>query len=410
MAHVPVGLPESVPAGRTGRLRRVPPAVTPIRPRDLVAGAAAHLGNRGLDSFRTEIRTFLDAASVGSYTSFRRALAACLRELSRNGEGETVLVPAFCSADYSDAIEGVGLEMVRYDIDPETLAAPPATFDGLPEDVLAVVVVNVLGYSSEMEAIVARCDESETFLVEALGYGIGGNYEGTRLGKFGDCSVLNFQQGKPIPVGGGMVVSQRPSLVFGDTGRKPVGPNVGMLGGYAVCAHPTMYGVYDRVGKPIIDRIGGVERVNTHPESKVDVQYRPPYRTMSNFQGAVGSKVLERLPHHRRKRAQTAQFYREALGETTGISHVEPVAGLSNHQWVRYPLLFDSGQLREEVRATLSDHGIEATLLYDWPPLDSTQFPGARRVQQRILTLPTHPYVDSADREHIVRLIRDAST
>lgn len=399
--------------GNRRRWRRVPPAITPIRISDIVSGIVGLRAGTGRDEFRDEIVSFLDAESAASYTSYRRALCACLLELSSHADDDRteVYVPAFCSSDFADAVEGAGLTVSRYDVDPETMSLDPAALEGLPtETALAVVAVNVLGYASPMDRIEEYCRENDIHLVEALGYAIGSEYGTERLGTFGDCSVVNFQQGKPIPVGGGMVVSRDAGLEFTDEGRPAVAPNLGTLSGYSVFGHPRMYFLYSRV-VDWLDRFDvSTTRYSTHPESKFDVAYEPPFATISNFQGTVAKRVFARIETHRRRREYTAGVYASELADCPHVRHVRPVEGLSKHQHVRYPLVIDSLELRDELRDALSDVGVEAVALYDWPPIDAGTFPGAARLQRGIITLPTHPYVDEADRRLIVRTVRDVLT
>ncbi len=396
--------------GTERRYRRVPPAVTPLRATDIAAGIAGQVSGTGLEAFRNDVGTFLDATAVGTYTSFRRALGACLFELAEKMDEDRteVFVPAFCSSDYPDAIEGAGLETVRYDVDPNTLALDTDSLETLPmENAAAVVVVNVLGYGSPMDRIETYCRENDTYLIEALGYALGAEYDGRPLGTFGDCSVLNFQQGKPIPVGGGMVVSRNGELNFDDERRSPVTPNIGVLSGYAAFGHPRLYYVYSEATE-WIERYSATEsRISTHPESKFGVPYEPPFKTLSDFQGAVAGRVFDRLETDRRQRESTAHMYATELADCRGVRHLRPVEGLSKHQHVRYPLLVEDIERRKELKSALSKAGIGTAMMYDWPPLDDGKFPGAARVQNEILTLPTHPYVDEDDRQRIVRIVRD---
>jgi len=391
--------------------RIVPPAVTPLGVDDFAAGISGHLRRNGRERFREEVRGFLGGESVATYTSIRRALADCFRRLGRNESGTRILIPAFCSTDYPEAIEGVGLDVARYDVEPTTLGAD---LDSLRErsfeDVAAVVAVNVLGYTSWMDDLAALCTERDTPLVEALGYGLGSTYRGTPLGTYGDCSVLNFQQGKPVPVGGGMVVSQRPELEFTDTSRASVSPNAPILAGYALLSKPLAYGVYARVGQRVLDALGRESQPSTHPEAKTDIEYEPPFSTFSDFQGGVGHSVFRKLADHRRQRAATAQCYSEQFDGLQPLELLTPVEGLRNHQFVRYPVLAASTELRDRLVSELRQSGIGAGGLYDWPPIDADQYPGAATLQDRLLALPTHPYVTDRDRRRIVDTVQRVIT
>lgn len=389
------------------RFRLVPPAITPLRAADIAAGCVSQLRGRGRTQFRRDIESFLDAERSATYSSFRRTLAGCFHELAAGSDRTEVLIPAFCSSDFPDAIEGVGLDPVRYDIDPETLSLDlSAVENALEEQPLALVAVNVLGYSSPMVQLADRCEAHDVPLVEALGYGFGAEYEGQRLGTFGDCAVLNFQQGKPIPVGGGMAVSQRTELRFSDDMRAAAAPNVTVLAGYTALSHPRPYYAYSRLRDALDDagRLG--ERATTHAEPKFDVAYEPPFATISNFQGAVAHRLFDRLAEHRRQRTRTATAYMNAFADCTGVSVLDPVPGLSKVQYVRLPLAADTEALRDRLVAALDAAGVQATTLYDWPVLDPAEFPGAAALQRKILTIPTHPYVDEQDRQLTIDTVR----
>jgi dTDP-4-amino-4,6-dideoxygalactose transaminase len=405
---------ERIDVGQRRRARRyriVPPAITPIGLADVAAGVLGQLRDRGRDDFRRDIEQFLDAEHTATYTSFRRTLAGCFHELATNGaDGRNeVLIPAFCSPDYPDVIETLGLRPVRYDIDPETLAAETSAIEeALGPNTLAVVSINVLGYGSSIADLAARCDRHDAYLLEALGYALGTTYEGDRLGTFGDCAILNFQQGKPIPVGGGMVASRSPELQFDDENRSAVEANIGTMVGYAALSHPRPYYLYSRV-KARLDGVGNLGvRATTHPGSTSESSYAPPFETISNFQGAIARRVFDNLDEHREHRERTARYYSDQLSDCPGVDHVVPVDGLSKLQHVRFPLVAETETLRDEIRNALGEVGIQTTKLYDWPVIDPSEFPGAGALQRTILTLPIHPYVDDRDRRLVVETVREA--
>jgi dTDP-4-amino-4,6-dideoxygalactose transaminase len=387
----------------------LPGALTRVTAGDVAAGLAAHALGRGRTQFVDEIRAFLDADSAGTYSSYRRALGAALRALAAaDASRRTVLLPAYCSSDFADAVDGVGLDVRRYDVDPETLAADVDSLrDAAGDDVLAVVAVNVLGYVSDMVALRAIADDADCFLLEALGYGLGASYDGRRLGTYGDVSVLNFQQGKPIPVGGGMAVSRHPDVTFSDVGRDAAPPNVAALAGYALVQNPRRYYAYSRLAAELDRNTDGHHHVTTHPDAKDGVAYDADatFPTMSNFQCAVARRVFARNRQERRERARNAAAYATAFGDVPQVRAIRPLQDVTDHQWVRFGLLVDSHERRNEIAYTLDAHGVGTSRLYDWPKIDADAFPGARALQRRILPLPTHHLVEDADRERIVDLV-----
>jgi len=406
-SHPPRDQPDSPVA------RELATALTPVGATDLLAGVVGQAGGGGRDAFVRAVRDHLGAASAATYSSYRRALGAAFHRLRehRDEDRSVLLLPAFCSSDFADAADGVGLDVRRYDVDPRTLAADRDSLrDVLGEDVLAVVAVNVLGFGSDMTALESICADTDAALVEAIGYSLGARYEDRPFGTFGDLSVVNFQQGKPIPVGGGMVLSQRPDLEFSDADREQSAPNVAALAGYALFSRPRPYYAYSRVVPELARLVGSSGEVTTHPGSKFDVAYDECSPTMSDFQGAVARRVFERLPETRRERAATARAYADALDGYEHVRGIGPIPGLDDHQWVRYPLVVSSNELRGEIRRTLVKHGVQAPLLYNWPKVRESEFPGARTLQRRILPLPTHPFVDDDDVRRIVDLVHHVAS
>jgi len=389
-------------------LRLVPPAVTPVSMRDVIQGVRSHRRGVGRDEFRTAVASLLDARAAATYTSYRGALSACFGRLAADDPGrDTVLIPAFASQDFAAAIERVGLSVARYDVDPETLSMDLASVEtAISPDTLALVSVALLGYPSPMPEVSRFCATRPFALVEAVGYALGSTVDGSPLGSFGDYAVLNFQEGKPIPVGGGMVVS-RDDDALTDAGRPAAAPNVGTLAGYAAFSRPLAYRAYAAVSG-VLERLESErEHLTTHATSPAGTDTSSPGPTMSNFQGAVGRRVLDRREGARRRRAETARYYRTHLDDVGQVDHVRPLAALEHHQYVRYPLLLASSQLRADVKHALRRAGVQTSAIYDWPPLESDRYPGAAAVQRRILTLPTHPYTRDRDRRRIVRTIRD---
>lgn len=366
------------------------------------------MAGTGLEDFRAAVASHVGAEAAATYPSFRVAICACLRALASNDPDSRaeVLIPAYACPDFYAAIEGAGLDVARCDVDPATLAIDlDSAKSAIGEDTLAMIAVNHLGFGNPMDALVDICADEGIALVEDLGYSLGTRYRGRPLGAFGDGAVLNFKEGKAIPVGGGMVTSNRAWLDVSDDGRGALPPNLPVLFGYRLLAPPLAYGQFRRVASLL--QACGVDgsEVSTHPESTRDTDYVPPYATMSAFQGGVGARVFDRLGDHRRHRAEVAAYYEERLAPIEGVSVVRPTPDVSNVQYVRYPILVEGESRRDEVRAALREAGIGTAALYRSLSIGDRAHPGSERVRREIVTLPTHPYVTAADRRRTVETI-----
>jgi dTDP-4-amino-4,6-dideoxygalactose transaminase len=116
----------------------------------------------------------------------------------------------------------------------------------------------------------------------------------------------------------------------------------------------------------------------------------------------VALRLHARLPALAAVRARHARGYATALAGAREIELIEPFAG-ATPAWVRYPLLVRVAAGRAALIAALDADGIGATASYpaalpDVPEVAARavnardDFPGARSVAARIVTLPTHPY------------------
>lgn len=390
------------------RFGLVPRAVTPVGVSDLLVGVARHVDGTGRDEFRRAVEARLGASHAATYPTFRHAIYSCLDELAAaDGDGRTeVVLPAYACPDFYVAIEAAGLDAVRCDLHPGTLAMDLDSVDAaLTTDTLAVLVVNHLGSGNRMDALRDACDDAGAYLVEDLGYSLGASFEGRPLGTFGDAAVLNFREGKAVPVGGGMVTSNREWLDVSDAGRDPVSPNVPQLVGYTLFAPPAAYGVFQTLTAILEEHLAVGGDLTTHPGSRDAAGSTARPRTVSAFQGGVGVRVLDRLEAHRRRRARTARFYENRLADVEAVTPVRPAPGVTNVQYIRYPVLFEDEPLRDGVRSALREAGIDAAPLYRSLDIDPGDQPNSERVRRTILTLPTHPYVRPADRQRAVDVV-----
>lgn len=244
------------PRGRATALQ--PVAVSPTTAGDIVGAGADHLGGRGRGRLRRRVTAYLGAADAATYTSFVRAIYACLEAIKgREGvEDGGILLPRYSCPDFAHAIDAAGLTRRYCDVDPGTLAIDAASLESTDDgDALALLAVNHFGLSNPMDRLVDICADRDLYLVEDLGYSIGAEYRGTRLGGFGDFAVLNFREGKAIPVPGGMVTTR---LADVDLGRVEA-----VTRGDAADGEPSGDGDRGGDGRPV-DEVGDYEGVGSN--------------------------------------------------------------------------------------------------------------------------------------------------
>ena len=140
---------------------------------------------------------------------------------------------------------------------------------------------------------------------------------------------------------------------------------------------------------------------------------------------ALGARLLPRLAGWNAQRRAHAQHLLAALPALAGLTPIAPIAG-APPIYVRLPLLARDHARREELVARLRRAGIGAGRLYGQTLAEilrrapsslpapsfaqstgaAADFPGATEIAQRLLTLPTHPYVQEEDIEAMLFVLR----
>jgi dTDP-4-amino-4,6-dideoxygalactose transaminase len=158
---------------------------------------AAYLGTR-------------DFALAGSGTF---GLAAAMIGLGL-GPGDEVLVPAHTYMATAPAVIAVGAIPVIVDVDESITIDPRAVEDAIGPRTKAVIPVHMWGAACNMDAIMAIASRRGLLVIEDTCQGIGGAYEGRKLGSIGHVGAFSFNYFKNITCGeGGGVTSNDPKVM-----------------------------------------------------------------------------------------------------------------------------------------------------------------------------------------------------
>lgn len=157
---------------------------------------AAHLG----------VKEFALGAS-GTY-----GLAAGLVGLGI-GPGDEVLVPAHTYMATATAVLAVGAIPVIVDIDETITISPAAIRDAIGPHTRAVIPVHMWGAACNMDAIMDIAGKRDLLVLEDVCQGIGGAYEGRKLGSIGHAGAFSFNYFKNMTGGeGGGIATSDPKV------------------------------------------------------------------------------------------------------------------------------------------------------------------------------------------------------
>jgi perosamine synthetase len=126
------------------------------------------------------------------------------------GEGHEVIVPSFAFVAVANAVLQVCATPVFAEIDPITLNLDPASIErAVTPRTRALLVVHTFGVPAEMDALQAIARRHNLALIEDASEAIGAQFQGRRVGSFGDLAVLGFYPNKQLTTGEGGAVLAR---------------------------------------------------------------------------------------------------------------------------------------------------------------------------------------------------------
>jgi perosamine synthetase len=256
-----------------------------------------------------------------------------------------------------------------------------------------------------MEKIASFCKENNIYLIEDLGYALGSEYDNRKIGTFGDFSVLNFQEGKALPVGGGMVTTNNTSLIEGYIAnrRKKAKSNYLVPLGYSFFSKPKNYNIFMTcsalAGSNIRKRFSMEDTIrDTKNEYDFIFDAKDAFNSVSDFQGHLGTILLDRMENCMGIRYKNSQKIERILPKNNQVTLIKREIKMTKTHFIRYPLRVSSGS-RDDLLSSMSKNGVEASSMYTDHGLDIDKklFPGAHCISNELITLPCHPYLMNDD-------------
>jgi len=396
----------------------IAPAGTPVSLQDIARGTARALGGHQVSMALTaSLRRLSGLPNAWPVSSGRAAMTIILEAMRVTGGDRSrveVIIPAYTCYSVPAAVERAGLRPRLCDVDPATLGMDPDRLRRLDfARVLAVVSSNLYGFPNDLAGLESVCRERDVFFLDDAAQALGARVADRAVGSFGDAGLYSFDKGKVISTiqGGAIVCRPGPlasklesaAAALADSSVAERLGNAAKLGVYSIFLRPALY--------PLIRALPFTGLGHTVYET------RYPVARLGRFSSAVATCLLERLDQLAFGRRQVAASLRAALGEEPGLDLVRPIPGAESSD-IRFPVLVRDSRQRTRLIHALERSGIGATASYpcslaDVPevlakvsPAD-TNCPGARRIAESIVTLPTHAYCPPDLPDRVLKVIRE---
>ena len=393
---------EDIPAIEGGKpVREKPIEVYPVFTEEEINAVVETLRSGKLTSltgnktkiFEEEFSKYLGVKHSIAVMNGTVALHVALRALGI-GPGDEVITSPFTFVASASSILHQNAIPVFADIEKDTFnISPESIAERITDKTKAIIAVHLCGHPAEMDEIKKIAEEHNLRVIEDCAQAIGAEYRGVKVGGIGDVGTFSFYLSKNITTGeGGMVT----------TNNDEVAEKAKLIRHHG---EPSWYR-YILLG----------------------YNYR-----MTELQAALGIEQLKRLDELNRRREEIAKIYTDEFEgvDTLILPIVRPHV---KHVWHLYNVILDIDKIRisrnEFVKAVRAENVwiniVYPSVLYLEPlfmnksghgkgcpwscPFYGRNIeykkglcPNAEWVSERVITLPTLPYLSD---EHVIDIAK----
>lgn len=291
-----------------------------------------------IEAFEAKIADFVGAKYAVGVNSGTSGLHLCVRSLGIK-DGDEVITTPFSFIASANCILFERAKPVFADIDENTLCLDPVKIEEkITSKTRAILPVHVFGHSCDMDKIIEIARKHNLAIIEDACEALGTQYNGKKVGSFGDCGVFAFYPNKQMTTAeGGLIVTDNEEIA-------------------KLCRSMRNQGRDENGGWLSHTRLG--------------YNYR-----MNELSAAMGVAQMERIEELLHKRQNVARLYNERLRGIKGIKPLS-VAPEVKMSWFVYVIRLDSQKFscsdRDGIIQELKMKGISCSNYF--PPLHLEPF------------------------------------
>jgi perosamine synthetase len=164
-----------------------------------------------LEEFELALTRYVGTSHAIAVNSGTSGLHLCIRALGIS-EGDEVIVPSFAFVAVANALRYERATPVFVDIEPHTLNLDPNRIEeAITPKTRAILLVHTFGCPAALTEILEIARRHQLYVIEDACEALGAEYNGRKVGSFGDAGVLGFYPNKQITTGeGGAIVTNNP--------------------------------------------------------------------------------------------------------------------------------------------------------------------------------------------------------
>ena len=301
--------------------------------------------------------------------------------------GDEVLVPSLTFAATVNVIKYLGAKPIFCDITSHSdlTIDPNEIKNKITSKTKAIMVMHYAGFPCEMDSIVSIAKDNNLFIIEDAAHAPLSEYQGKKIGTFGDIATFSFFSNKNISTGeGGMVITN--NKLFYDKLKLIRSHGMTTLSYERSKGHATMYD---------IELLG--------------YNYR-----MDDIRATIGIVQFGKLKNDLIKRIEIRKSYIERLKDIPGIN----IPFKNNSNFVSnyiFPIVLvkSNKEHRDNVRNKLHDKGIQTSIHY--PSVhrfsiyknDYLHLPNTDYISNNEITLPMYSKLSIKDLDYITDNLKE---
>lgn len=281
--------------------------------------------------------------------------------------GDEVITTPFSFIATATTIIFCGAKPKFVDIDSRTFNIDATKIeDAITSKTKAIMPVHLYGQSAEMDRIMEIAKKHDLRVIEDACQAHGAEFNGKRVGAFGDCGCFSFYPTKNMTTGeGGMITTNNEEIME----------------------------------KTRLLREHGQKTRYEH----VTIGYN--YR-LTEIHAAIGIEQLKKLEGFNKKRIENAKILSSGMHEYVETPYVPPN---TRHVYHQYTIKVKN---RNELKEKLAKEGIGTgiyypKLIYQYPPMNeyARKTKVAEGIVNEVISLPVHPSLSKSDLDKIIESV-----
>ncbi len=378
----------------------------PVAAQDLVRGITGLFTDIDSGEIEYGLRKYFGSEFVFLVSSGKAALVLILKGLSSLRARRKVLIPAYTCFSVPSAIVKSGLEITLCDVDPHTLDFDYPQLERLADDkTLCVVSTHLFGIPTDVDRTRRICDEKEIFLVEDAAQAMGGMHAGRKLGTIGDVGFFSLGRGKNITCGSGGIILTGSEEIAGalqvpysqlkiESLHESVKTLIA-LSLMEVFMNPYLYWLPDglsflKIGETHFDGNFPIFRMN-----------RVKYKLLHDWERKLG--ILNNI------KLEASEEYKKKLNLNRGIKIYS-----REIPYLRFPVYLRNEEVKKNICNEYRHIGISSmypgsiNTINEISGTVKKYCPASAMIARKLVTLPTHGFVDGNLGKKICSVISDS--